>query len=294
MRRVALALVLTTATAWADPPPWMPAPPPPTTTRTEHEVRKLRHEAAAYGAIGLAFVAGGIAVDVVALDLPQAEQATRRADGTVVVEKVRGDANWAELAGGIALTGDGPRAGGGGAVCACGRRAGWRRRSSYSSTSLGSPRRLATLRVLAGPDMHREAQLLARRWADEAHLVRAGGERDLRQRRVGALVAVDGDVGPGQGAERQLAARQRLQARVDGGGAVDDGDGALDGRVVALAELEARARLERDGDIERRRAERAIAEEHLGAGGIAVRRRGALSPATACERDVVGAARRRA
>jgi len=107
MRRVALALVLTTATAWADPPPWMPAPPPPPTERTEHEVRKLRHEAAAYGAIGLAFIAGGIAVDVVALDLPQAEQATRRTDGTVVVEKVRGDANWAELAGGIALTATG-------------------------------------------------------------------------------------------------------------------------------------------------------------------------------------------
>jgi len=100
-------LVLTTATAWADPPPWMPAAPPPPTERTEHEVRKLRHEAAAYGAIGLAFIAGGIAVDVVALDLPQAEQATRRTDGTVVVEKVRGDANWAELAGGIALTATG-------------------------------------------------------------------------------------------------------------------------------------------------------------------------------------------
>jgi len=104
MRRVALALVLATATAWADPPPWMPAPPPRPTARTEHEVRKLRHEAAAYGAIGLAFVAGGVAVDVVALDLPQAEQTTRASDGTVTTEKVRGDANWAELAGGIALT----------------------------------------------------------------------------------------------------------------------------------------------------------------------------------------------
>jgi len=86
------------------PPPWMPAPPPRPSRTTEREVKKLRHEAAAYGTIGLVFTAAGIAVDVVALDVPQSEQATRQADGTIVTEKVLGDANWAELAGGIALS----------------------------------------------------------------------------------------------------------------------------------------------------------------------------------------------
>jgi hypothetical protein len=115
MRRVALALALLVATpavaqqplVQPAPPPWMPAPPPQPSRSTEREVKKLRHEAAAYGTIGLVFTAAGIAVDVVALDVPQSDQATRQADGTIVTEKVRGDANWAELAGGIALTATG-------------------------------------------------------------------------------------------------------------------------------------------------------------------------------------------
>jgi len=115
MRRVALALALLVAAPAAaqqplvqpSPPPWMPAPPPQPSRATEREVKKLHHEAAAYGTIGLVFTAAGIAVDVVALDVPQSEQATRAADGTITTEKVRGDANWAELAGGIALTATG-------------------------------------------------------------------------------------------------------------------------------------------------------------------------------------------
>jgi hypothetical protein len=116
MRRLALALATLLAGAPAlaqqplvppPPPPWMPAPPPSPSRESEREVRKLRHEALAYGTIGLVFTAAGIAVDVVALDVPQSEQATRMADGTTVTEKVRGDANWAELAGGIALTATG-------------------------------------------------------------------------------------------------------------------------------------------------------------------------------------------
>jgi hypothetical protein len=115
MRALALGLaLLVAAPAVAEaqlvpspPPPWMPAPPPQPSRATEREVKKLHHEAAAYGTIGLVFTAAGIAVDVVALDVPQSEQATRAADGTVTTEKVRGDANWAELAGGIALTATG-------------------------------------------------------------------------------------------------------------------------------------------------------------------------------------------
>jgi hypothetical protein len=115
MRTLALGLaLLVAAPAAADaplvpspPPPWMPAPPPRPSRASEREVKKLTHEAAAYGTIGLVFTAAGIAVDVVALDVPQSEQAVRAADGTVTTEKVRGDANWAELAGGIALTATG-------------------------------------------------------------------------------------------------------------------------------------------------------------------------------------------
>src|SRR5207302_1182996 len=38
-------------------------------------------------------------------------------------------------------------------------------------------------RLLARLDLHREAQLLARRWAVKAHLVRARRERNFRERR---------------------------------------------------------------------------------------------------------------
>jgi hypothetical protein len=103
MSRVALALVLVAATAEADPPPvWMPAPPPPIGRQTELAAKKLRGEAKAYGAIGLAVLGAGIAVDVVALDVPQGE-ATTRQNGIVTTEKVRSDANWAELGAGVTL-----------------------------------------------------------------------------------------------------------------------------------------------------------------------------------------------
>ena len=106
MTRVALALsfLLAAATARAeDPPPWMPAPPRPPTRQSVQQVRKLRHEAAAFGAIGLGLFAGGIAVDVVALDVPQGARTTREGDGSLVTHRFLDDANWAELAGGLAL-----------------------------------------------------------------------------------------------------------------------------------------------------------------------------------------------
>jgi hypothetical protein len=115
----ALALAVATMTAttparaeqpppWmpAAPPPWMPAPAPPPPRRsmgTEERIRKLRHEAALFGAVGIGLFAAGIAVDVVALDVPQGEQATRNSDGSTTVTHYRNDANWAELAIGSAL-----------------------------------------------------------------------------------------------------------------------------------------------------------------------------------------------
>jgi hypothetical protein len=105
MTRLALVLAIALAapTLRADPPAWMPAPPRPPTAGDEQRVRHLKHEAAAFGAIGIALFAGGIAVNVVALDVPQGERATRQVDGSVVTERFRDDANWAELAGGLAL-----------------------------------------------------------------------------------------------------------------------------------------------------------------------------------------------
>jgi len=111
MKRLALALALTLAAPAAraadPPPPWMPAPPPRPTRSDEARVRKLKRETTAFGLIGLVLFAGGIAVNVVALDLPQAERASREPDGSVVIERYRGDANWAEFAGGVALMGAG-------------------------------------------------------------------------------------------------------------------------------------------------------------------------------------------
>ena len=112
MKRIALGLVLLLAPsgAYADPsppPPWMPAPRRPLTRDDEDEVRHLKHEAAVFGTTGLVLLAGGVALDVVALDLPQGEQAMRQPDGNIVTARVRNDANWAELAGGLSLTATG-------------------------------------------------------------------------------------------------------------------------------------------------------------------------------------------
>ena len=115
MRRVALGLalvlVLASPGAYADPapspPPWMPAPRRPPTRDDEDQIKHLKHEATAFGTVGIVLLAGGIAVDVVARDVPQGEQATRQPDGNVVTERVRNDANWAELAAGLALTATG-------------------------------------------------------------------------------------------------------------------------------------------------------------------------------------------
>ena len=110
MKRLSLVLALLIAAPVAyadDPPPWMPSAPPRPTRGDEAQLRKLKREAAAFGTIGLVLAAGGIAVMVVALDVPQSEQTMRAVDGTLVTDRVRGDANWAELAGGIALTGTG-------------------------------------------------------------------------------------------------------------------------------------------------------------------------------------------
>ena len=107
MRRLALALSLVVVAAPVaradDPPPWMPTPPPGPTGRQLEEARTLRREAAAFGTIGLVLFAGGVAVNVVALDVPQAETTMRQPDGNIVEKRVLGDANWAELAGGIVL-----------------------------------------------------------------------------------------------------------------------------------------------------------------------------------------------
>lgn len=107
MKRLALALALTLAApavrADEPPPAWMPSTPPPLTRATEQRARELRHEAKIFGGVGIALFAGGVAVNVVALDVPQGEQATRQPDGTITQEHVRSDANWFELAGGLAL-----------------------------------------------------------------------------------------------------------------------------------------------------------------------------------------------
>lgn len=107
MRRVALLLALLHAAggvAAADGlPAWMPAPPPPVGVSAEREARRLRHEAAVFGAVGLGLFAAGVAVDVVALDVPQGEHAVPVGDGSYRIEHFRNDANWAEFALGTAL-----------------------------------------------------------------------------------------------------------------------------------------------------------------------------------------------
>lgn len=108
MKRLALVLVLLLAAPAAradDPPPaWMPSAPRGPTRGDEEQARKLKREATALGTIGLVLAAGGIAVLVVSLDVPQSERTIMAADGTRTVKRVLGDANYAELAGGIALT----------------------------------------------------------------------------------------------------------------------------------------------------------------------------------------------
>ncbi len=106
MRRVALALVFALVAPLAhaeEPPPWMPSPPPPPSRQAEREIKRLRHEATAFSAVGIVLFAGGIAVNVVALDVPQSERLVKQPDGTSMTQHVLGDANWAELAGGLAL-----------------------------------------------------------------------------------------------------------------------------------------------------------------------------------------------
>lgn len=107
MKRLSLVLALLFVAPMAyadDPKPWMPSAPPSPTRGDEAQARKLKHEATAFGAIGLALAAGGIAVMVVALDVPQSERVTMAGDGTRTTTRELGDANWAELAGGVALT----------------------------------------------------------------------------------------------------------------------------------------------------------------------------------------------
>lgn len=114
MKRLALVGLLASSIARADvqqvqqpqlipqaQPAFMPAPPPPVAHGSEEEAKRLRHEAKAYGAIGLGLIAGGIVVDVVALDVPQGE-VTTRSGGLTTTTRGRNDANWAEL--GIGLT----------------------------------------------------------------------------------------------------------------------------------------------------------------------------------------------
>ena len=106
MKRLACALALLIAVPAAraeEPPPWMPAAPPRPGRASLQHARELRREAKIFGGVGIALFGGGVAVNVVALDLPQGERATRQPDGTIVSERVRSDANWFELAGGIAL-----------------------------------------------------------------------------------------------------------------------------------------------------------------------------------------------
>ena len=76
MRRLALIsalLVAAPAVGAADPPAWMPAQPRGPTRAQLEQAKKLKHEAAAFGSIGLVLFAGGIAVNVVALDVPQGD-----------------------------------------------------------------------------------------------------------------------------------------------------------------------------------------------------------------------------
>ena len=110
MRRLALVLASLLAAPVAraaDPPPWMPARPAGPTARQLEQAKKLRREGLVLGSIGLVLFAGGVAVNVVALDVPQAETTVRQPDGNLAEMHTRGDANWAELAGGLVLMGAG-------------------------------------------------------------------------------------------------------------------------------------------------------------------------------------------
>jgi hypothetical protein len=116
VRRVALALALLHAGAVAAdepaltpprPPVFMPSAPPPPTPRLLRQSAQLRHDAFIFGALALGFAAAGIAVDVVALDLPQGERVVPTGGGNARIERFRDDANWAEFALGTALVGVG-------------------------------------------------------------------------------------------------------------------------------------------------------------------------------------------
>jgi hypothetical protein len=114
VKRLALALAVVHAAAGiaaADappaPPPWMPSAPPPESPTLARHVRQLRHEAAVFGGVGLGLMAAGIAVDVVALDLPQGERQVPLGGGVSRIDHYRNDANWAEFAVGSGLIGIG-------------------------------------------------------------------------------------------------------------------------------------------------------------------------------------------
>jgi hypothetical protein len=105
----ALAAFVSSTARAGDQPPWMPGPMPP--VRNEgaraNEARQLRHDGAVFAGVGTALFAGGVALGVVALDIKQDDRTTMQLGGTLVTEHVYGAANWAELAGAIALMGGG-------------------------------------------------------------------------------------------------------------------------------------------------------------------------------------------
>lgn len=87
-------------------PAYMPASPPPLGAQELQQAKVLRHQAALFTGLGIGLFAAGIAVNVVALDVPQSQQVTREGDN-LVTRNVLGPANWVELAAGIALMGTG-------------------------------------------------------------------------------------------------------------------------------------------------------------------------------------------
>ena len=110
MKRLALALALILAAPAAsgdESPPWMPRPAGLPLRSSQQRARALLREAKIFGAVGISLFGVGIAVNVVALDLAQGNRMVRQVDGTVVNQPVRDDANWLELAVGIALAGTG-------------------------------------------------------------------------------------------------------------------------------------------------------------------------------------------
>ena len=106
---LALLLVATTARAQDSQPRWMPAPPPTLAGGDERkaEARHLRRDGTIYTTVGVVLVTGGVALGVVALDVKQGDSSMTGVDGVVTDTKVYGAANWAELAGAIALMGGG-------------------------------------------------------------------------------------------------------------------------------------------------------------------------------------------